>query len=185
MANRSKVGKQPSTIREQLERMWRDGNPTLDQMMAWLHERGLDVASDPKKGVSRSGLHRYLKNFGEVAERMHESDRMAASVLGALNESTGGNTRRMLTQMLSMIALYQLRATEEGDVHVEPKDLMFLARAIRDIEGAFKTGAESEFEIKKQLSAKVEKKVEEERAKGIDPAILERAKELVRGVINA
>lgn len=185
---RSKVKQAPPEIRAELERMWREGAPTLDAMMAFLHEKGIDFESDPEKGISRSGLHRYLKNFGEVAERMHEAERVAGSVIGSLSESTGGNTRRMLTQLLSMIALYQVRAAESGDLKVGPRDLMFLAKAIRDIEGAFKTGAETEFEIRKrlaeELTEKVSKKVEEARAGGIDPIILERAKELVRGAID-
>ncbi len=161
MANRSKVAQQKASVREEIERRWRglDGRvPTLDELMAWLRELGLDIASDPRHGISRSGLHRHLKHFGEVAERMHEAERVAGSVVGSLSESTGGNTRRMLTQLLTMVALHAVSEAEANKKPTEPKDVMFLAKAIRDIEGAFKTGAESEFEIRKQIAADLQKK---------------------------
>lgn len=188
MANRSKVAQQKASVREELERRLRglDGRvPTIDELMGWLHGLGLDFASDPVHGISRSGVARWAKNWRKLAAELQQSEQVAGSIIGSLSESTGGNTRRMLTQMLTMLALHTVKEAGASKEATEPRDVMFLAKAIRDIEGAFKTGAESEFEIKKQLSAKVEKKVEEARASGVDPAILQRAKELVRGAIDA
>lgn len=66
------------------------------------------MESDSEHGVSRSGLHRYLKSFGEAAERMREAQQIAGSIAGSivgrLNETGSGDLRRLLTQLLSQVA---------------------------------------------------------------------------------
>lgn len=155
---RSKASRLPAEVREEIERFWREGRVTLDELMAFLRAKGADVASDPEHGVSRAGLHRYLKSFGDAAERMREAQQIAGAVAGKLAESGSGDLRRLLTQLLSQIALYQVRAIESEGAVVKPADLMFLARAIKDIEGAFKTGVDAEIKVRKEIAAELAKK---------------------------
>ncbi len=155
---RSKALRLPADVREEIERLWRDGRLTLDELMEFVRARGADSQSDPEHGVSRTGLYRYLKSFGDAAERMREAQQIAGAVVGKLNESGSGDLRRLLTQLLSQIALYQLRAIEDEGAAVKPADLMFLAKAIRDIEGAYKTGVDAELKVRKEIAADLAKK---------------------------
>jgi hypothetical protein len=155
---RSKAARLPAEVREELERLWREGRVTLDQMMEFVRSKGVDVQSDPEHGVSRSGLHRYLKSFGEAAERMRQAQQIAGSIVGKLSETGSGDVRRLLTQLLSQVAMYQLRAMESEGVEVKPAELMFLAKAIRDIEGAFKTGVDAELKVRKEIAAELQKR---------------------------
>jgi Protein of unknown function (DUF3486) len=184
--HRSKVARLPAEIREQIEAAWREGRVTLDELMELVKRTGADAASDPENGVSRSGLHRYLKSFGEAAERMREAEKIAGATVAKLGEPGSGSLRRMLTQLLSMVAMYQLRAIEDVGAQIKPSDLAFLARAVRDIEGAFRTGTDTELVIKKSFAAELEKKVaaiQPDAKTGLDRATLDRAKELVRGLL--
>jgi hypothetical protein len=155
---RSKVSRLALPIREEIERAWREGRLTIDDLMAILHEKGVDFASDPDNGVSRSGLHRYLKSFGEAAERMRQGEQMAGAIVSKLGEPGSGNLRRMLTQLLSMVAMYQLRDLENTGAAMKPGDLMFLARAIKDIQLAFKADADAELRIKRDLADELKRK---------------------------
>ncbi len=155
---RSKVARLPLHVRAEIERAWREGKLTLDEIMAFARKEKVDIDSDPVNGVSRSGLHRYLQSFGEAAERMRKAESMAGSVLGSLNESTGGNTRRMLTHLLTMVAMRLSSEAEAGDSKTGPKELMFLAKAIRDIGGTFKSEIDSEAALRKLIAAEVSKK---------------------------
>ncbi len=159
--SRSKVSRLALPIREEIERAWREGRLTLDDLMAFLREHGADVGSDPHDGVSRSGLHRYLKSMDEVAGRIRDAEQIAGSVVSKLGETGQGNLRKMLTQLLSMVALYQLRSMESEGAAVKPADLMFLAKAIKDIEGAFKTGADAELKIRERLQKEIVEKTGE------------------------
>lgn len=156
---RSKVARLPRDIREKIERAWRDGRLTLDQIMGLLRENHADVESDPQRGVSRSGLHRYLKSFGDAAERMREAQQIAGSIVAKLGESGDTDLRRMLVQLLSQVALYQLRALENEGAEVKPADLMFLARAVQSIEGASRSGAEMELKLREKLRTETEQKL--------------------------
>lgn len=155
---RSKVARLPLHVRAEIERAWREGKLTLDEIMAFARKEKVDIDSDPENGISRSGLHRYLQSFGEAAERMRQAESMAGSVLGSLSESTGGNTRRMLTHLLTMVAMRLSSAAESGDMKTGPKELMFLAKAIRDIGGTFKSEIDSEAALRKLIAAEVSKK---------------------------
>lgn len=155
---RKKAARLPTGAREEIERLWREGRLTLDELMEFLRARGLDVKSDPVHGVSRSGLHRYLKSFGVAAERMREAQQIASAVVGKLSETARSDLRDVLIQLLSQIALYQLRAIEDEGATVKPSDLMLLARAVGDIEAAAKTSLDTRIKVRKQIATELTRK---------------------------
>jgi len=185
-----KMRRLPREIREEVERAWRNDGLTIDELMALLRARRMDVASDPERGVSRSGLHRYLKNFDATAARMREAEQVARAVMGSLGEDgERGDVGRMLTQMLRTISFNQLHEVEETGEKLRPADLMFLSKAVKEMVSADKVRADLEIRLRDRLRLEADRKVaaEIETAKnaGADHrvAALEEARELVRGLL--
>ncbi len=156
--------------------MWREGRVTGDEILAWLRTRM------PGNEVSRAGVYRYLSKYKRSYERIREAQDVAAHCIEQAGQNPRGNVGRLLSQLTSALALASLN--ERGEGPIESKELFFLSSAIRNLASAEKTSVDLEMRIRKEIAAVVNRRIEEARASGIDPAILERAKELVRGAIN-
>ncbi len=159
---RSKIARLPRELREEIERMWRDGAFTLDEMMEFLHRHHADAASDPEKGVSRSGLHRYFQRFGATAERMRLAQQYSEATVAKLAEGGDRNLLRMVTQILSTLYFDQASKIEgrlaEADTPMKPGDLMLLAKGVQSLVAASKASAEAELKIRKEIAAEMARK---------------------------
>lgn len=93
----------------------------------------------------------------------------------------------MTERLLQAVTNDQVQKLFVEGANVDPKVVGVLAGALRDMEHALSDSTAREARIRDriaaELAAKIEKKVEEARAGGIDSAVLDRAKELVRGVL--
>jgi hypothetical protein len=136
--------------------------------------------------VSRTGLGRYLAKYKDTFDRIREAQEVAGRCIEQLGENPRGDVGRLLTQMLSTLAMTTLRDLGgEGKAAVDTKDLFFLANAIKNLASAEKTSVDRELKIRSQLKAELEKKLGETKTTGgdLDPAALEKAIELVRGIL--
>ena len=183
---RSKALRLPRDLREEIERMWREGRFTLDDLMEFVRSKGADAGSTPE-GISRSGLHRYLRNFEQTAKRLREAQEVAGAVVGKLIDEPRGDVGRLLQELLKTIAFQQLSGIEEAGAEVKPADLMFLAKALQSVESAGKVSAEREQKIRAMVREQLERKVDEMKAaaagKPDAAATLEKVKEMVRGLL--
>jgi hypothetical protein len=184
---RSKVSRLPPEVREEIERLWREGRYTLDELVLKLREMG---PPDDVDLPSRAGLGAYLHRFDATAARMREAEQVARAVMGSLGEDgERGDVGRMLTQMLRTISFNQLHEVEETGEKLRPADLMFLSKAVKEMVAADKVRADLEIRLRDRLRLEAERKVaaEIETAKnaGADHrvAALEEARELVRGLL--
>jgi hypothetical protein len=179
---RSKVARMPRELREQIEAMWRAGEFTIDELMAWLRER------KPDADISRTGLGRYLAKFDGSFNRIREAQEVAARCVEKLGENPRGDVARLLSQLLGSLALTTLNNMGSDDEKQSPdtKDLFFLSSAIKNIAGAEKTSTDRELKVRAAMKAEIEKKLDETKSTGggeLDPAALEKAKELIRGIL--
>jgi hypothetical protein len=180
---RSKVERMPAELRAEIERRWREGAFTLDELMAFVRERKADAASDPEHGVSRSGLHRYLKGFEANFEKMRRANEIAgywANKFGAEPRVT-----RMLQQLLATLAMRTLEAEGESPEPTDGKDLFFLTAAIKNLVAAEKTDADREARVRETLRRELAAKLDraEKSAAPDQDAAFERAREMVRGLL--
>jgi uncharacterized protein DUF3486 len=159
MGRRSSVYSLDEDLRDNLLAQWRSGK-ALDELV---------VLAGGK--VSRSALHRYL-HTGEELYKQHKLLQDAANIwVAKLGENPQGDVGKLCEEMLRVLAHSQIKRlfTEDAGM-VQVGDIALLARALRDMESALSSGAGRELKIReritKELTAKVDKKVEEARAAG-------------------
>jgi hypothetical protein len=102
-----------------------------------------------------------------------------------MGEDLRSDVGRLCEEMLRVIAhsqIKRLHAEDRGPIALA--DVALLARTLKDIELAISIGDARENKLRERLAANLENKVEEARARGIDPQVLERAKLLVRGALD-
>ncbi len=122
-------------------------------------------------------------------ERYREAYEVAKAWVNKFGRNPDGNVARLLIEMLRMVAFRQLAdmSIANGRRPTRPAELAVLAKAIKEMEGASKTIAESETRLREKLRADVDRKVDEMKHGGAgapgDVAALDKAKELVRGLL--
>lgn len=138
----------PDKVRTSLNKRLGEGKWTLDALVDFLKTEGYEI--------SRSALGRYGKSYRREIERMKRvqqvSDMMIAEIGDAAANSRLGRT---VSEMVNIVAFDHLAAREgdgadggaKGDA--DPKDLMFIARAIRDAVSAGKIEQDQEIAIRK------------------------------------
>jgi hypothetical protein len=92
---------------------------------------------------------------------------------------------RLCQEMLRVLAHSQIRRLHaEAAEQVDLGDLALLARALKDFETAVSINAVREIKLREAINAKLDNHTEQARTRAIDPALLERAKLLVRGPLT-
>jgi AcrR family transcriptional regulator len=174
MGRRSSVYSLTQELRDEMLAKWRSGQYSLDQ---------LAQLADGK--ISRSALHRYLHSSDDIYQELRMLQDAAAIWCAKLGEDSPGDIGRLCEQMLRVIAHAQIRRLHTEDAgQVGPDEVARLARALRDLEAAASMSTAREIKLREYLAAKLDRKLEEARGRGIDVAVLERAKELVRGALE-
>ncbi len=181
---RSKVARMPHELREQIEAMWRAGEFTIDELLGWIRDK------QPDADVSRTGLGRYLAKFDGTFNRIREAQEVAAHCVEKFGENPRGDIGRLCTQVLSTLAMGTLNEMSgEGKESADTKDLFFLSTVIKNLASAEKTSVDRELKIRGQLKVEIEKKLQATKPSGgggsgdLDMATLEKARELVRGLL--
>jgi hypothetical protein len=139
---RSSVDLLPNDVKDALVRKLKIGYSTLDQALEWLAEQGFEI--------SRSALGRFSKRYDRLAAKMKRTDEVTRAFVQELGAEPEGDQGRLLARMLETVVFDHLDArlddedededkADEGKV-AKAQDLMFLARALKDI-GAAKKGA--------------------------------------------
>jgi hypothetical protein len=137
-------------IRAELDRLIREGSHNIDQIVA--HLRGLGST------VSRSAVGRHKKKAEAALARYREAQQVAGVWVEQLGENPQGDVGKLLPQMLKAIAYSTMSSMaeedsdDEGAEPVKPAEIMFLAKAIGEIERARKTSAETDFRIRAELA---------------------------------
>ncbi len=138
--------------------MLADGRHTIDQIVAHLRSMGADV--------SRSSVGRYSKQFDIVAAKMRESREIAAAFARELGEVPEGDTGQILVEIMRNVVFKLALNANENDDGVDVKDVMRLAKSIKDLSSASKTGIETEAKIREQAKREALEKAANE-AEGI------------------
>jgi len=178
---KSKVARMPREQRDEIERMWREGKFTLDELLEWIR------AKNPEAEISRTGLGRHLAKYKQTFDRIREAQEVAGRCIEQLGENPRGDVARMLSQLLGSLALTTLNDLGEGEKGPDTKDLFFLATAVKNIASAEKTSVDRELKVRKEVKAELEKKIDAAKPKEGAPqdavAAFERAREILRGAL--
>ena len=120
---RSKIRRLAPDVRQAIERMLREDQLTLAEMIAELERR-----FPGEELPSKSGLHRYQVGLEEMMGRMREIDAAARVVVAELGESPDEKAGALLAQSITTLATHAaLSAQQRDDVSIE--EVRKLARA--------------------------------------------------------
>lgn len=148
MPRKSTVEQLPEEILEEVQKLIRDGH-TIDAITEHLH--GLE------QDVSRSAVGRYTQNFTQALEKYKEAQEVAGVWVEQLGENSKGDVGKLIAEMLKTIAFNTLANMGEMEGAHDPKDIMFLAKSIKDLEGANKLSIERELKIREEVAKKTKK----------------------------
>ena len=183
MSPPSKVSRLPRKQREKLDTMVLEGSRSNQEMLA--HANSANPRGSAR--ISRHSMYRYARQLRSKMERYREAQQIAAVWVDKLGQEPEGNVGRLLLEMLRMVAFRQL--AEMGDLAAKqaarPAQIALLAKAIRELETASKTIAERDSALREKLRTDVDRKAEQMKRPGApgDVATLEKAKQLVRGLL--
>jgi hypothetical protein len=150
MGRRSRVFALPEPVRRVVDQLINSGRYTLDDVLAHLRKLAAEGQVDESQIPSRSAVGRYSKRASDVAARLREAREVAGSVVEQIGVDPTGDVGMLTMQMLHTIAFQTLETMTDAEKAAAPRDLMFLAKAIRDLQGAGKTGYEHRKAIREE-----------------------------------
>jgi hypothetical protein len=141
---KSSIHDLPENVQLVLNKELGKGKLTLDEFVALLKKQGFEI--------SRSALGRYAQGYRKEIERMRRVQQASDMMIAEIGEAAANSKiGRAVAEMVKIVAFDHLAAREgdEGKSEADPKDLMFIARAIKDAVGAGKIELEQELAIRK------------------------------------
>jgi len=194
-SRKATIGTLPPEIRAELDRLFRDGRHTIDQIVTHLRGLGADV--------SRSAVGRARKTYEERLSRYREAQEVAGVWVTKMGEDPKGDVGQLCAEMLKTVAFQTLSDMVDGPAEADdggtppsatPADIMLLAKAIKDLEGAKKTSVDTALKVRKELAAQIDRKlrtIEADAATAVetDPvearlALLRRVREEIYGIVD-
>lgn len=155
MGRRSKVDTLPSEVRDLVHRLIRDGR-TIAQIVEQLQAIDADV--------SKSAVGRYTKSYKQLLPQLQHARELAERVTTQVNENPRGDVGTLLAETLRLLAFNTIgdlsEKSEAGKV-AKPGEIMFLAKAIKDLESTAKQSIERrqrERQLVKEAAAESVKK---------------------------
>lgn len=155
MGRTSKIRKLPPAVRESIDALIRDGRYTIADIVDRLRAMNADV--------SRSSVGRYKQRVEQNLARYREAQEVAGAWVTKLGENPGSDVGRLLQEMLKTIAFQTMAQLGDEDSLTEgvgPRELMFLAKALKDLSGAQKTSVDVEAKLRAEYDATLAKRAE-------------------------
>lgn len=173
MGRLSSINTLPPEIKAELDRHLALGHMTLDGLVDYLEIKG--------HNVSRSALGRYRKDFDKVAEKLRESREVAAAFARELGTVPNDEMGQMLVEMVRTLA-FKAALNRTDDTDLETKEVMQLARALKDLAGSEQIATKLAMEIRAEERKRLmdEQKAKLETAQKEGGLSLEAAKEARR-----
>ncbi|HYC03701.1 MAG TPA: phage protein Gp27 family protein [Azospirillaceae bacterium] len=176
---RMKLRHLPAEARRELDAMVAAG-ATADSIAARMTELGTPLSCQT--------VAKYRTRTAAQLERYREAQAVAGAWTEALGGAARGEVGRLLQEMLKTVAFQTLSSLGDGD-GPDPKDLMVLAKAVKEVAGAEKLTTELELKLRRELAeALAPRLAEAERAAEDRPkdlkAALARIREEVYGIVE-
>lgn len=173
MGRKSSITQLDGKIRDAVDKAVREDRATIEEIVELIDRMGGEA--------SRSAVGRYVKNTRDAMEQYRQAQALARTWAEKIPEN--GDVAALSRQLLSTAAFRASSELQAGE-RVEGKEVMLMARALKDISSAAKTDAEARAKIRAEMAAELEQAVDE--AAGEEKAMTpDRFKELVREVYGA
>lgn len=153
MGKKSTLRRLPPEILKEINQLLSEGRLTLDELVAYLHERGVE-------GVTRSALGRQKQKIDKVAAKLRQSREITSALVKELGEdSTAGEQGRLLVETLRGMVYDHLQERIDKGESVDPKNLMTLARAMKDMAQATRMSQDYELKIREEARREMEAEI--------------------------
>jgi F0F1-type ATP synthase alpha subunit len=147
----STVARLDPRIKEEVDRLIREGTHTTDEILAHLRGLGGDV--------SRSAIGRYAKNARSQMERYQQMQQLAKVWIGKLRDEPEGDIARLLSENIKVMAMQASNSLSGEDDGATPKELQALSATLRNVGYFDKTSVETTIKMRERIA-----KEERERA---------------------
>ena len=156
MGRKSSIKKLDPRIRDAVDGAIRDGRATIDDLVELIEQHGGEA--------SRSAVGRYVKNANQQMEKFRQAKEISKVWVGKIEEDPDGDMGRMLSEMLRTVAWQTIGNFDENEEGATAGELMFIAKAIKELASADKLSADRQLKIRqevaKQAAAVVDKATE-------------------------
>lgn len=134
MARRSKFDGMESSLLAEVDRLIRSGR-TIAEIREYLQAMGTPV--------SNGAAGRYVQRARAHMARYREAQEIAGQWVEQIGEAPRGDVGVLLAELLKTVAFNTLDTLADGESKpTKPADIMFLAKAIRDLEATAKQSME-------------------------------------------
>lgn len=141
MSRKSSIHRLDARIREAVDAAIREDRATIDELVELIEHHGGEA--------SRSAVGRYVKRTRESMEHYRQAQALAKTWAEKIPEN--GDVAALSRQLLSTAAFRAAADLQDGE-KVEGKEVMLMARALKDIAAAAKTDAEARARIRQELA---------------------------------
>ncbi|HEY0155468.1 MAG TPA: phage protein Gp27 family protein [Longimicrobium sp.] len=185
MGRKGTIEQLPPAIRQECDRLIRDGGVTIDAIVAALRELGATVP--------RATVGNYKKRMDERLSRYKAAQEVAGVWVRGIGEQPDSQMGQLLAELLKTLAFQTLsEAGVEGGEPASPMDLMLLGKSLDHIAGAEKKildvrrALHAEWKAAAQARAEVAAAEVKEVARqaGLTDAAAAKIRELVLGVVG-
>lgn len=146
MGRKSSIKTLPKETLARLNALIAEGNVTLEELTAWLEERG--------HKRSRSAVHRYAQEIERVQARLRQSREITEAVARELGDAaTQGKQGRLLVEMtrgivFDLLMKLQEASDAEGKAVLDPRDVAFLGKGLAELGRALRFDQDFEQKIR-------------------------------------
>lgn len=171
MSRKSSIKRLDPRVREAVDTAIREDRATIDQIVELIASLGGDV--------SRSAVGRYKQRAESQMQKYREAQEVAKVWIGKLQADPEGDIGRLLAEMLRTVAFQSI-----GDMDsATPQDMMFLAKALKDLAGADKLTAELVFKVRQEsVRDAADKAANVAKAKGLSADTVAELRKEILGV---
>lgn len=147
----STIAKLDPAIKAEVDKAIREGRATLDDIVQLIKGMGAEA--------SKSAVGRYAVNAKKQMETYRQAQEVSKVWVQQIGEAPEGDVGRLVVELVRMLAFKSISAMGEEEKGLEPEDLMFLAKAMKDLAGADKTAIDREINrqaLQRQVKAAAE-----------------------------
>lgn len=179
MARKSSIAQLDPRLRSAVDGLIREGRYTLDDIIAHLAQ--LNGGESP---VSRSALGRYAQRAEEQMRRYREAQEVAKVWVEKFESEPDGDVARLLPEMLRSVAFQTLGSLGDREESADAQEVMFLAKAMKDLASADKLTTERILQIRQEVAKKAATEaVKQAKASGLSDEAADLIRQKILGVV--
>lgn len=145
MPRQSTIRRLPQPLREEIGNL-REAGHTIDEILAHLKDLGASV--------SRSAVGRHVKQLDAIGTEIRRSREIAEALVKRYGQAPEGRTARLNIELMHAF-VNRLLVSEEGEVvTLEPKEVMAVSRALKDLVMAARHDVAREAETRAEFAEK-------------------------------